>query len=67
MHESVEFFRSTSLVDALSRFAYDGVSNVRCIFWEPPIRFTAQVNSKFKLYRISLKPYSGVRKRYRPR
>ena len=36
MHESVEFFQSTSLmVDALSRFAYDGVSHVRCIFWEP--------------------------------
>ena len=35
MHESVKFFWSTSLVDALSRFAYDGVSHVRCIFWEP--------------------------------
>ena len=28
-------FRSTSLVDALATSAYDGVSHVRCIFWEP--------------------------------
>ena len=35
MHEPVEFFRSTSLVDVLARSAYDGVSHVRCIFWEP--------------------------------
>jgi len=36
MHESVELFRSTALmVDALSRFAYDELSHVRCIFWEP--------------------------------